>query len=215
MDDIRVAIYARVSTADGRQDPHNQIDELRSFARKQSWRVVSEYVDTESGGTASRPRFQELLEDAARLRFDAVLFWSLDRFSREGAFETLRHLDRLSASGVGFRSLTEPFLDSCGPFRDAIIAFLGAIAKQERQRVRERVHAGLERARRQGTRSGKAIGRPKVMLDRVHVTELRLQGISWREIARKMGVGVGTVRRAFWATQTAFAACQNTVPDRQ
>jgi DNA invertase Pin-like site-specific DNA recombinase len=126
-----------------------------------------------------------------------VLFWALDRLTREGARETLQYLKHLSDYGVGFRSFQEPYLDSCGIFKDAIIALLGAIAKHERARIVERVRAGLNRARIHGTRSGKPVGRPQVVFRRDKVMELRSQGKSWREIARECHVGTTTARRAF------------------
>src|SRR5438876_7206168 len=112
------------------------------------------------------------MRDAAQRRFDVVLFWALDRFTREGALQTLQYLNQLSSYGVGYRSYTEPYLDSCGMFKDAVIAILGTIAKQERVRLSERVKAGLQRARFQGTKSGKPIGRPKVVFRRDQVREL-------------------------------------------
>jgi DNA invertase Pin-like site-specific DNA recombinase len=84
-----------------------------------------------------------------------VLFWSLDRFSREGVLETLNHLPRLAAYGVGYRSFTEQYLDSCGIFKDAALSMLATIAKQERIRLSERTIAGLEKARRAGRVGGR------------------------------------------------------------
>jgi DNA invertase Pin-like site-specific DNA recombinase len=83
----------------------------------------------------------------------------------------------------------------------ASAAILGTIAKQERVRISERVRAGMTRARAQGTRSDRAIGRPKVIFSRVKVVELRTQGKSWRQIAHECGAGAATVRRAYreWA----------------
>lgn len=198
-----VAIYARVSTGDGRQEVENQLSQLRQFARTQNWEIISEYIDHESGGKADRAEFKRLFEVASRRRFDVVLFWALDRFTREGALETLQYLNTLSSYGVAYRSYTESYLDSCGIFKDAVIAILGTVAKQERVRISQRVRAGLQRAQREGTRSGKAIGRPKVVFDRNRVVELRRQGKSWREIARACCAGITTVRRAYWqATRT-------------
>lgn len=194
---MRVAIYTRVSTKDRGQDTANQLDQLREFCRVQNWTIVSEFEDHDSGGKADRIQFQVMLADAAQRRFDVVLFWALDRFSREGALETLQHLDRLNSYGVGFRSFTEPYLDSCGFFKDAVIAILGSIAKQERVRISERVRAGLIRAKAQGTKSGKPIGRPKLVIARDQVVELRASGLSWGEIARRTGVSVASVRRAY------------------
>lgn len=195
---MRVAVYLRISTKDGRQDTDNQRLQLRQFCGSQDWEIVREYEDQESGGTSARAEFQAMLRDASQRRFDVLLFWSLDRFTREGALPTLQYLNMLSSYGVGFRSFTEPYLDSCGMFKDAIIAILGTIARQERVRMSERVRAGLERARIRGTRSGKAIGRPKRVFDRQQVARLRdVEKLSWPEIARKVGAGVGTVIRAY------------------
>src|SRR5579863_8435837 len=87
-----VALYARVSTKDGRQDTENQLIALREYSAKQGWEVAAEYVDQETGGTSKRPHFQRMFADARARKFDLVLFWSLDRFSREGVLETLNHL---------------------------------------------------------------------------------------------------------------------------
>jgi DNA invertase Pin-like site-specific DNA recombinase len=102
----------------------------------------------------------------------------------------------LGSYGVRFRSFTEPYLDSCGLWGDAIIAILGTIAKQQRVRIVERVKADLERAQVMGTHSGKPIGRPPVVFDRAQVVKRPAAGESWRDIASALKVGVGTVRRA-------------------
>jgi DNA invertase Pin-like site-specific DNA recombinase len=159
--------------------------------------MVREYEDRESGGKAERTQFQALMSDAAQRQFDVVVFWALDRFSREGVYETHVYLKRLDDAGVRFRSFTEPYLDSCGLFRDAVISILAVIAKQERVRLRERVVAGLQRARQNGTRSGKPIGRPKLIFHRDRALGLRQQGLSWSEIARSLGVSAASARRAY------------------
>jgi DNA invertase Pin-like site-specific DNA recombinase len=97
-----------------------------------------------------------MFQDASQRKFDVLLFWSLDRLSREGVLETLQHLQRLTSHGVAWRSFTEQYLDSTGIFPEAIIGILAAIAKQERVRLAERTRAGLERVRREG----KSLGRP-------------------------------------------------------
>ena len=84
----RVAIYARVSTSDGRQEVENQLSELRQFAERHDWEVISEYVDHESGSRADRTEFRRLLGEAAQRRFNLVLVWALDRLTREGVAET-------------------------------------------------------------------------------------------------------------------------------
>jgi DNA invertase Pin-like site-specific DNA recombinase len=140
-----------------------------------------EYADRESGAKRNRIEFQEMFRDAAHRRFDLLLFWSLDRFTREGVLETLTHLNRLTGAGVGYRSFTEPYFDSCGIFKDAVISILATIAKQERVRLSERVRAGLARARGRGKR----LGRPKKIVDATGIAQLRSQGHSWREITEE------------------------------
>lgn len=194
---MNVAIYARVSTRDKGQDCENQLQELRQFAdrkRNEGWQVLGEYVDHASGGRSDRDAFQRLFADAAEKKFDIVLFWSLDRFSREGVLETLQHLQRLSNNGVDWWSLKEEYLRSVGVFRDAVLSILATIAKQERIRLSERVHAGLDRARRQG----KHIGRPRVVVDRYKVRELRSGGMAFHEISRRVGISKATVQRILW-----------------
>ena len=110
---------------DKRQDTENQLSQLRQFCESQGWKVVHEYVDRASGKRSDREQFQKLFEGASQRKFDVVLFWSLDRFSREGVRETLNHLERLNNYGVNYRSFTEQYLDSCGIFKDAVLAIPG------------------------------------------------------------------------------------------
>jgi DNA invertase Pin-like site-specific DNA recombinase len=188
---VKIALYARVSTKDGRQDTENQLGQLREFARVQSWTVVHEYIDRVTGKHSDREKFQKLFHDASQRKFDLVLFWSLDRFSREGVLETLNHLQRLQSYGVGYRSLSEQYLDSCGVFKDAVLAILAVIAKQERIRLSERTLAGLAKARKEG-RIG---GRPRVVVDRAQVEEMEEQGLTLREIAGEVGISAASVSR--------------------
>jgi DNA invertase Pin-like site-specific DNA recombinase len=188
---INCALYARVSTKGTRQDTENQLHQLREFSAKQGWTIAHEYVDRVTGKHSNREQFQKLFQDASQEKFDIVLFWSLDRFSREGARETLNHLERLNSYGVNFRSFTEQYLDSCGIFKEAVLGILSTIAKQERVRLSERTLAGLAKARRQG-RIG---GRPKVVCDRGKVERLRAAGLSLTEIAAKVGASKSSVHR--------------------
>src|SRR3974390_2849509 len=101
---MNCAIYARVSTKDRGQDFTNQLLALREFAAKQGWIIYREYIDQVTGASDERPGFQAMFADASQRRFDVVIFWSLDRLSREGALETLQHLRRLTGYGVMWRS---------------------------------------------------------------------------------------------------------------
>jgi DNA invertase Pin-like site-specific DNA recombinase len=207
-----VAVYARVSTKDKGQDTENQLAQLRAFAASQGWVVGGEYIDHASGKNASgRLEFQRLFEDAAQRKFDLVLFWALDRFSREGVLATLQYLQRLSGYGIGYRSFTEGYLDSCGMFKDAVIGILAVVAKQERVRISERVQAGLNRARA----AGRVGGRPKGVFDRVKVQQLRQQGRSIAEIAAEVGVPRTSIHRALKqpAPVAAYAAPMLTIQE--
>ena len=179
-----VAIYARVSTSDGRQETQNQLRELKSFCRKHGWKVRKPYVDQASGSNGNRPEFKRLFEDARLHKVDLVLFWALDRFSREGALETLQHLEKLNSYGVAWKSLTEEYLDSAGVFKEAIVSIMATLAKQERVKISERTRAGLARARAQGQR----LGRPPKVFDRHKAVEMRRKGESLGTIAKKFGI---------------------------
>jgi DNA invertase Pin-like site-specific DNA recombinase len=133
-----------------------------------------------------------MFKDASQRRFDVLLFWSLDRLSREGVLETLQHLNRLTGYGIQWRSYTEQYLDSTGMFRDAVIGILAAIAKQEKVRISERTKAGLERARREG----RILGRPKVHVDGAEIRILRERGLSWGAVSRQTGIARSTCQRA-------------------
>jgi len=189
---MRVALYGRISTRDKGQDTENQLVQLREFAAKSGWTIYREYIDRESGSTADREQFQAMFKDASQRKFDSVLFWSLDRLSREGVLETLQHLNRLTSYGVGYRSFTEQYFDSCGIFRDAVIAIVATVAKQERVRISERTRAGLAVARAKG----KILGRPSLNVNPVEVARLRTAGLSFRAIADKLGISVATAHAA-------------------
>jgi DNA invertase Pin-like site-specific DNA recombinase len=189
---MRVALYARVSKDNGKQSTENQLHELREFCRRSAWTVEHEYLDHASAKAADRPQFRRMFEDASKRKFDLVLFWSLDRFSREGVLETLHHLQRLSAAGVNWRSYQEAYFDSSGPFKDVVVSLMATLAKQERLRISERTKAGLQRARR----AGKVLGRPRVNVDVVKLRQLQEKGFSLRGIAAKEGLALSTVVRA-------------------
>jgi DNA invertase Pin-like site-specific DNA recombinase len=191
MSTTNIAIYTRVSTKDKGQETENQLRQLQTFCDKQGWTVVQVYEDRMSGKRADRDAFQQMFAAASRRDFDVVLFWSLDRFSREGVLATLQHLQRLTSYGVGYKSFTEQYLDSCGIFRDAVIGILATIAKQERLRLSERTIAGLERARARGRKGG----RPRTVCNREQVLELRNSGSSLGQIAITLGLSKTTVGR--------------------
>lgn len=186
---MKIAIYARVST--DKQETENQLLQLREFASKQDWQIFLEYVDYEPGSKSDRAAFKQMFADASKRKFDLVLFWSLDRLSREGVLETLQHLNRLTSYGVAYKSFTEQYFDSCGVFKDAVIAIMATVAKQERVKRSERTKAGLARVRAEG----RTLGRPRLELQSAQIVRLRAQGLSLRVIGRQFGVSEGSIRR--------------------
>jgi len=183
---MRAAIYARVSTFD--QEPENQLQELRRYVSARGWTAGVEYVDKGvSGSKDRRPALDELVRDAKRRKFDVVVCWRLDRLGRN-----LKHLilllEELSALGVAFVSLGEG-IDATTPAGRLQLHLLGAIAEFERERIRERVLAGLQRARAQGKRLGRPIAQLPVA---------RIQSVSQLSIddaARHLGVSRSTLKR--------------------
>jgi DNA invertase Pin-like site-specific DNA recombinase len=199
---MRVAIYARVSTED--QTSENQLLQLRAWCTQHGHDIAREYLDNGvagTKGTAKRKAFAQLFDDAARHRFDMVLFWSLDRFSREGMQQTITHLQRLDVCGVAWRSLTEPHLATDNELvRDILLALLSSLAKLEARKIRERTLAGLDRARARG----KVLGRPKVAPGvEAAVRETLGRGNGILKTAKLCGCGVGTVQRI----KEAMGAC--------
>jgi DNA invertase Pin-like site-specific DNA recombinase len=196
---LRVAIYARTSTDDGRQELTNQTRELHAYAERMGWKVVGEYLDQISGRKADRPQFQAAMKDARKRKFDVLLFWSLDRLSREGVLKTLLILNQLSGYGVKYRSLQEQWIDSLGAFSDAIVGILATVAKFEADRMSSRVRSGLARARAEG----KVLGRPRAVLDRSKLVKMRAEGMSLREIGDVTGRSAMTVQRILKGAETA------------
>jgi DNA invertase Pin-like site-specific DNA recombinase len=204
---VRAALYLRNSTrVDKRPEPtdatqrirqevDNQRRHLREFCEVQGWQIIAEYSDEESGAKSDRNGFQQMWRDAAQRKFDVLLFWALDRFSREGVLETLTFLNRLTSLGINWRSHTEQYLDSTGIFREAVIAILAAVAKQERVRIGERTRAGLDRAKEKDAQRATHREAPAVFA-RDQVAELRKEGLSWRQIAKRRGASSTAVRRA-------------------
>jgi DNA invertase Pin-like site-specific DNA recombinase len=189
---MKVALYARVSTKDKGQSTDNQMPDLRRYAEVLGWDIHKEYAEEESGSTANREQFKKLFADAHQRKFDLVLFWSLDRFSREGALPTLQHLNTLESYGVGYKSYTEQYLDSTGIFKDAVISILAIVAKQERVRLSERTRAGLVRAKSKGTKLGKP-GLKEEQIDQIR--RLKDGGMSNYAIGKSMGLSATTVAK--------------------
>jgi DNA invertase Pin-like site-specific DNA recombinase len=184
---MRVAIYARVSTANNGQDPTMQTHELREYSARRGWIVAGEYVDIGISGTKEkRPELDRLMSDAHRRRFDVVVVWKFDRFARSVS-HLLRALETFKAQGIEFVSFSEQ-LDTSTPAGKLVFTVLGAVAELERSLIVERVKAGIRNAQAKG----KKLGRPRKILNPEMIDKLRAQGESWRSVSKALGVSVAT-----------------------
>ena len=198
---IMAAVYSRVSTVGHGQDPEMQTRELREYCERRGWEIFGCYIDEGvSGRKDSRPHLNRLMRDAHARRFDVVICWRFDRFSRSVA-HLCRALETFNALGIQFVSLCEQ-VDTTTPTGKLVFTILGAVAEGERNLIAERVRAGLRNARAKG----KTLGRPRVDVDVAQIESLRAAGHSWRTIARRLGLSVGTVYAAA-RSQHANARC--------
>lgn len=188
---MNCALYSRVST--DKQECENQLSELRAFAARQGWTVTAEYVDRGVSGAAKvRPAFDKMMVAASRKEFDLLLFWRLDRLSREGVRRTLAILTQLDNWNVAWRSYSESHFDSCGLFKDAVLASCATLAQQERIAISERTKAGLKRA----VKAGRTLGRRPVDVDVKAAKRMQREGMGLRGIAAELGISVNTLRNA-------------------
>ncbi len=191
----RVAIYARVSLDDGRQDAKNQLAQLRAWCAAAGHEIVAEFVDRASGGKGAdkRPQFAAMLDAAHRRQFDMVLCWALDRLSREGMATTIGYLQRLAAAGVAFHSYSEPHLSTDNELvRDILLAVMSSLAKVERQKISERTKAGLARVRAKGQRLGRPALDDKVQ---ARIAALAADGLSSYAIGKALRLDPATVKK--------------------
>lgn len=154
---MRVCIYSRVSTIE--QDVQNQYAVLTDWAQQRGFEVVKIYEEKESAWKAGHQReLANLLADARKRKFQAVLVWALDRLSREGALAILSLVQKLSANGVKVLSYQESWTEAPGEMAELLYALTGWVARMESQRRSERTKAGLVRVKAQGKRLGRPPG---------------------------------------------------------
>jgi putative DNA-invertase from lambdoid prophage Rac len=185
---MRVAIYARVSTAD--QSCAMQLHELREYTARRGWTAAGEYVDNGwSGAKASRPELDRLMRDASMRRFDAVLVWKLDRWGRSVA-HSIKSIQELIALDIRFLAVTQNIdTDQSNPMSRFLLHIFAAFAELEREMICERVTSGIRAAKA----NGKQLGRPKRVFRRDVAISMRSSGMSWRKIAAALSVPMATV----------------------
>lgn len=187
---MRVAIYARISTSDGKQDLESQLIHLRRYAEARGWETYNIYTDMMSGAKSNRPGYQQMMNDATKRKFDIVLVFRFDRASRSTK-ELIQTLETLRVLGIGFVSYSES-IDTNTAMGQMIFTIISALAQFERSLIQERVKAWLERARQQG----KKLWRPKKYVDIYKILMLRKAWYSHRQIANKTGYSSSMVQRA-------------------
>ena len=186
----KVAIYCRVSTLD--QTVDNQLIELRDHCSKMGWEIAKEYADEGLSGTLSRdkrPAFNEMIKDAYRKRFDLVVCWDISRLGRSMK-ELVMFLSDMKDRDIGICSVRQGF-DTSTTMGEMMFQFVGILSSWEREMIRERTLAGLDRAKKEG----KTLGRKSVITDEISskIIGLRSIGRSIRDIASEVGVSRGTV----------------------
>ena len=195
---MKCAIYARVSTADKDQNPETQLLPLREFCEAQGFEVVGEFVDqAPATDLLRRTAWRNLLDQASKRKMDLLLVWRIDRAFRS-VLDAAQTLERLRSWGVGLRSYQEPWLDTTSPFGEALYYITVAYAQLERGILRERVKAGMDRARRQGRKVGRpsVSRRPGFQLDLEAVkAEIAAGTLSRRAAAKRLGIGRATLDR--------------------
>jgi DNA invertase Pin-like site-specific DNA recombinase len=188
---MRAAIYARVSTSNNGQSPEMQLRELREYCVRRGLEVAGEYVDAGVSGTKERrPQLDALLAACRKRNVDAVVVYRYDRFARS-LRQLVNALEEFRSLGIEFISLHEG-VDTSTPNGRLVFGIFASIAEFERELIRDRVKSGIAVARSKGKR----LGRPRASLDTSRISKLRECGLSWRAVAREMGIAVSTVHRA-------------------
>jgi DNA invertase Pin-like site-specific DNA recombinase len=199
---VKVALYARISTHDGRQNLDNQLGELRTFCKmpffdsakvnESPWIIAGEYTDQDSGAKERRKGLDEMTRDAGAGKFKLVLAWDLSRLTRGGPAKAFEIISRLKGWGVEFWSLKEPHFRTSGPLGEVFIALAAHIGREERRIMQERVAAGLARARKEG----KILGRPvNLDVDPGRLLRYLEEGRSAREMAELENTSPQTILR--------------------
>jgi DNA invertase Pin-like site-specific DNA recombinase len=192
-DGVRAAIYMRVSTTDG-QTTENQRMALAMVAAHRRWEIVQTYEDAGISGAKGRdqrPAFNRMLKDAVRRRFDVLMVWSIDRLGRS-VLHVASAMAEMDAAGVALYS-DQQAIDSTSPFGKAMMQMACVFGELEREMIRARVVAGLNRVREQGL---KRPGRPRVGQKVEEMIRRQLgAGHGVLKVAKLAGCGSGTVQR--------------------
>ena len=188
----KVVIYGRTSTTKNQSVDH-QLRELREISKRNNWEIVEEYLDkgiSGSLGRDGRPSFDRLLKDVNRKKFDGILVWSIDRLGRS-LQDLVSFLNDVQSKNIDLY-IHQQGLDTSTPTGKMMFQMCGVFAEFERSMIRERVMAGLDRARSQGKRLGRP-PIPPITVDKIK--RLRGEGLSLRKIAKQVGISTTKVHQ--------------------
>jgi DNA invertase Pin-like site-specific DNA recombinase len=193
---MKVICYARCSTV--HQNPENQLNELRTAAERYGWTILKEYIDhgvSGKKGREQRPQFNAMMNSALRKEADLVMFWGIDRASRNLS-HLVEMMSDLHSKNVGMY-FHQQNIDSTTPSGRAMLSMAGVFAQFESEMLRERILASHERAKSEG----KTIGRPSMINEalKTSIRYMREQGVGIKKIASELNVGVGTVYKVIRA----------------
>lgn len=186
---MKVAIYARISTNHEKQDLDTQLFPLKEYCKQRDWEIYEIYTDELSGSKESRPSLDRMMKDSYRRKFGCVLVFRFDRFSRSTR-QLINSLETFRTLGINFVSYQEA-IDTSTPAGQMMFTMISAFAQFERAIIQERVKAGLAKARAKG----KILGRPQIKIDEAKIKQLREEGCSLRDIARKLKVSKSLIGR--------------------
>jgi DNA invertase Pin-like site-specific DNA recombinase len=185
---LRVALYARVSTLDKGQDPETQLIQLREYAQRRNFEIMGEFIDYASGTSEERKQYKLMMDAAKKRKLDVVLVWRYDRFARSTQ-ALVNALKEFKTLGIDFISYQEN-IDTTTPTGELIFHVMASLAQFESALISERVKAGMQRAKAQG----KNISRPKLSKIKLkEIMDLKEQGLSMNQISKKSGMAYGTV----------------------
>lgn len=177
----RVIIYARVSTKE--QNVDMQLIDLKQYAQARKLSVIQEYIDYASGSKTDRENYRKLFDDVKKRKCDVVLVWKFDRFARSTK-ELINALEEFNSLGVDFISYKEN-IDTSTPAGKILFTMISAFAEFERSIIRERVKAGMEKAKLRGAR----IGRPKIPpFTKQKIIMLKERGLTYKEIIKQVKI---------------------------
>jgi len=168
---MKVALYARVSTKDKEQNPELQLAALRKYCADNGWEIYREYTDEASASDfTGRKAWTALMKEAQLKKFNVLLVWKLDRAFRSVIY-AVNSMQMLNSYNVGFKSYMDSGIDTTTPMGNFVFSIMTAAAELEQSTIRQRVNAGIAYAKENGTKSGKAIGRPRKSIDFTKVLE--------------------------------------------